>query len=348
MCANVIDWNGKKKVNLALQGGGSHGAFTWGVLDAILEDGRLDIEAISGTSAGAINAVALTQGYLEDGRDGARATLEKFWSSVCESSYLTGPQQEIFDRFFGNWRYDNSSFQTWVNFVSRISSPYQFNPLDINPLRAHLETIIDFEKVRACEDIKLFIAATNVHTGKVAVFERQVLTPDHVMASACLPNLFQAVVIDKVPYWDGGYMGNPVLFPLYHSSSATDIIIVQINPIVRTQTPRTINDIQNRMNEITFNSALLGELRAIDFVNRLIGAGRVEDDEYVSLLLHRIGGDDDITMFTEASRLNTRWSFLTKLRDIGRDAAQEWLKKNYRNVGSHGTLDLQLDPERAY
>lgn len=347
LSAKRIDWTGDKQINLALQGGGSHGAFTWGVLDAILEDGRLDIEAISGTSAGAMNAVAYAQGYLENGRDGAREALEKFWASVCESNVLTLAQQTVFDRYFGAFHYDSSPFATWIDFVSKLTSPYQLNPLNINPLRSHLESMIDFDKVRACEHIKLFVSATNVHTGKIAVFERETLTPDHVMASACLPMLFQAVEIDGVPYWDGGYMGNPALFPLYQYCHARDIVIVQINPIERRETPRTMNDIQNRLNEITFNSAMLGELRAIDFVNRLIEADRVEADEYVRLHLHRIGGGDDIAMFSEASKLDTRWSFLTNLRDLGRKHAGDWLQRHYDHIGKRSTLGLSLDPEAS-
>ncbi|MDP4593659.1 MAG: patatin-like phospholipase family protein [Beijerinckiaceae bacterium] len=338
---NKIDWTGEKKVNLALQGGGSHGAFTWGVLDAILEDGRLDIEAISGTSAGAMNAVAFVQGYMEGGRDGARATLEKFWSSVCEESSLTSTQRDLFDRFFGQFNYDNSPFQTWINFVSQISSPYQLNPLNINPLRDHLESIVDFKKVRACKAIKLFIAATNVHTGRITVFERDTLTADQVMASACLPTMFQAVEIDGVPYWDGGFIGNPALFPLFYKASSEDIIIVQVNPVERKQTPQTANDIQNRINEITFNSALMGELRAVDFVNRLVESGNLSHKDYKHPLVHRIGGDE-ASMYSAASKMDTRWPFLQQLRDEGRKATQHWLKDNYENIGVKGTLDLRF------
>lgn len=345
MPAKVVNWSGEKKVNLALQGGGSHGAFTWGVLDAILADGRLDIEAISGTSAGAMNAVALTQGYLDGGREGARKTLEAFWSSVCEESALSVPQRELFDRFFGQFNFDYNPFQTWMNFFNSVASPYQFNPLNVNPLRDHLDKIVDFEKVRKCKQIKLFIAATNVQSGKVAIFDRAMLTADHIMASACLPLLFQAVEIDGESYWDGGFMGNPALFPLYHETTASDIIIVQINPIERKQTPVSNNDIHNRMNEISFNSALLGELRAIDFVNRLIDAGRVDSDEYISLFLHRIGGGDELAMYSDASRMDTRWSLLTALRDSGRKAAKDWLKENYSSIGKNGTLNMALDAE---
>ena len=269
--------NDRKKVNLALQGGGSHGAFTWGVLDFLLEDGRLEIDAISGTSAGAMNAVALAEGHLEGGREGARKKLAEFWNSVSSESALSPIQRTFFDFFFG-YRTPASEFAYWgADWLTHYASPYDLNPLAINPLLAHLKASIDFAKVRAHDDIKLFIAATNVHTGKVKIFKQSELTAEHVMASACLPYVFQAMVIDGVPYWDGGYMGNPPLFPLYYASDVPDIVIVQINPIERDTTPRTAREIQNRLNEITFNGALLSELRAIDFVNRLVDFGQASD-----------------------------------------------------------------------
>lgn len=336
-----VDWHGEKKISLALQGGGSHGAFTWGVLDRILEDGRLDIEAITGTSAGAMNAVALMEGYRSSGRQGARESLERFWGSVCEEGRLTFAQKQLFDTFFGGWMFEKSPFQMWFNFFEGVTSPYTFNPLNINPLRDHLQSIVDFEKVRACDHIKLFIAATNVHTGRVAVFEREHLTADHVMASAALPLMFHAVEIDGIPYWDGGYMGNPALFPLLQKTDIPDILIVQINPIVRAQTPRTASDIRNRLNEITFNGALMGELRSINFVTRMIEQGGLEANGYVHPRMHRIEGSDELKVFSSATKTNTRWSFLKHLRDVGREAAGEWLDAHYDSVGKRATLDLK-------
>ncbi len=213
-----IDWTGQKKISLALQGGGSHGAFTWGVLDAILEDGRLDVEAITGTSAGAMNAVVFAEGYLEGGREGARKSLAKFWRSISDEGAFTPAQQKFVHLFFQDWPLQANLAYWWSDFLTHYSSPYDFNPLNINPLRDHLVKTIDFEKVRACEEVKLFVSATNVHNGRVAVFERHELSADHVMASACLPFLFQAVEIAGVPYWDGGYMGNPALFPLFYKT----------------------------------------------------------------------------------------------------------------------------------
>jgi len=342
MTNSKIDWNGKKKINLALQGGGSHGAFTWGVLDCLLEDTRIDIEAITGTSAGAMNAVVLAQGYIDGGREGARRSLQTFWSSICEESGLTTSQRDILDRMFAGWSFDSTPIQMWINFVSSFSSPYDFNPLNINPLRDHLVKIVDFEKIRACKELKLFIAATNVHSGKIAVFDQDKLTADHVLASACLPTMFQAVVIDDVPYWDGGYMGNPALFPLFYNTKSSDILIVQINPIERLVTPRTARDIQNRLNEITFNGALMGELRAIDFVNRLIDSKVLSGTKYKRPFVHRIDGADETAIFSAASKLDTRWNFLVKLRDIGRAVTKTWLDENYDKIGKQGTLDLRM------
>ena len=351
-------WDGRKKINLALQGGGSHGAFTWGVLDELLQDDRLDIEAITGTSAGAMNAVALVQGWLEGGRLGARAKLEEFWTSICSECSVAGTQRDLVERFFGAWRFPQSPAQFWMNYYSHFASPYTLNPLNINPLRDLLARLIDFDKVRACEEVKLFVAATNVHTGHIAIFNREILTADHVMASACLPNLFQAVEIDGVPYWDGGYMGNPALFPLFYESASPDILIVQVNPVERKMTPRTNEEIQNRLNEITFNGALLAELRAIDFVNSLVDSGKLQrasgmlgrminrgrhaHEAYMRPFVHRIDGADEIAKFSASTKMDTRWAFLTQLRDLGRSAARTWLEKNYDALGKESTLDLGM------
>ncbi|MDJ1157486.1 patatin-like phospholipase family protein [Chelatococcus sp. SYSU_G07232] len=331
----------EKTVSFALQGGGAHGAFTWGVLDAVLEDGRLAIEAISGTSAGAMNAVVMTEGFLEGGIDGARAQLETFWRRVSRDGSLPDVQRSLMEKVLGFWNGEEGPGLLWFDVVSRVASPYDLNPLNLNPVRGVLEDLIDFEKVRACEDVRLFIAATNVRTGKIKVFEGRELTADHVMASACLPMVFQTVEIDGTPYWDGGYMGNPALYPLFYSTASDDVILVQINPIERKETPRSARDIQNRLNEITFNSSLLRELRAIDFVTRLIDSGKLSKDDYKRVLMHRIDADSIAEHVTAASRLTAEWSLFVNLRDHGRKAARAWLKKNYDAIGARGTLDLR-------
>ena len=336
-----IDWNGKKKINLALQGGGAHGAFTWGVLDKILEDGRLDVEAISGTSAGAMNAVVYAEGYMDNGRDGARASLEKYWKAVSDEGSISGGASSTFDAMFKPFGFDKSPALWWMDTLTHYASPYELNPLGLNPLRDLLSKTIDFAKVRACPHIRLFISATNVHTGKIAVFEGKDLTIDHVMASACLPLVFQAVEIDGVPYWDGGYMGNPALFPLLYENACPDTLIVEINPVERNETPKTAQDIQNRLNEITFNGALLRELRAVEFVQRLIDQGKIGPPDYNRPFIHRVDGGATLAAYSAASKMDASWDKLTALRDIGRAAAKTWIDTHYDDVGVKDTLDLR-------
>ena len=335
------EWTGKKRVSLALQGGGAHGAFTWGVLDHILEDGRLDIEAISGTSAGAMNAVVLAEGFIDGGREGARANLERFWQSVSQEGALAPIPRSLFGAFFEFWAGENSPLNFWTDLLTHYSSPYEFNPLNLNPLRDHLDSVVDFAKVRACEEIQIFVAATNVHTGKIAVFNRDILTADHIMASACLPLVFQAVEIDGIPHWDGGYMGNPALYPLFYNAASDDVILVQINPIERNTTPKTAKEIQNRLNEITFNATLISELRAVDFVTRLNNEGNLPKGLYKSVLMHRIDGEAALAGYSAASKSDTSWLFLSGLRDIGREAAKRWLARHYDDIGRRSTLDVK-------
>ncbi|MCB8823405.1 patatin-like phospholipase family protein [Microvirga rosea] len=331
----------EKIVSLALQGGGAHGAFTWGVLDYILEDGRLGIEAITGASAGAMNAVVLFEGWLENGADGARAQLRSFWKRVSLDGVLSPLQRSVFDRFLTFWSSDSLPTQSLVNAWARMASPYDLNPLDINPLRDALSGLINFERVRACADGKLFITATNVWTGKIRIFKRDELTVDHVLASACLPMVFKAVEIDGEPYWDGGYTGNPALFPLFYETRTDDVLLVQINPIERRSTPRTAQEIQNRLTEITFNANLLHELRIVEFVMRLIDEGKLSTSNYKRVLMHRIDGNHKLDDFAASSRLNARWSFFKELKDLGRAAAREWLDANYDAIGQRSSLDLK-------
>ncbi|MEM6462873.1 MAG: patatin-like phospholipase family protein [Pseudomonadota bacterium] len=330
-----------KTVNLALQGGGAHGAFTWGVLDKLLEDGRLDLEAISGTSAGAMNAVALADGLMRGGTDGARAALEHFWRSISERSALSPIQRLPFDVLMGNWSLDHTPSYQFFDAMTRITSPYQFNPLNINPLLELLEECVDFDRVRGCNLLKLFISATDVETGRVKVFDRSKLTAEMVMASACLPFIFQAVEIDGVPYWDGGYMGNPSLFPFHSHTETDDILVVQINPIERRGAPRTAQEILNRINEISFNGSLLREFRAIDFVSRLIEEGKLSQDHYTKTRVHVIENQEELKPLGASSKVNAEWRFLTHLRDIGRDTADQWLAENFKHVGKQSTVDLR-------
>ena len=331
----------EKSVNLALQGGGAHGAFTWGVLDAILADGRIAIEAITGASAGAMNAVVLTEGWLDGGIDGARTALENFWRRISVDGKYGGSERSLLDTMLGAWTDGRPPGLIWFELLSKVASPYDVNPLNINPLRGVIADLIDFGKVNGCVDVNLFISATNVRTGKIRIFTRQELTADHLMASACLPMLFQAVEIGGEAYWDGGYMGNPPLFPLFYEASGDDILLVQINPLERRELPTNARAIQDRLNEITFNASLLRELRAIDFVNRLLDDGKLSTGDYKRVLMHRIDGGLPLAQLTSSSRLNSEWNFLLSLRDLGRTAAKRWLKRNYEAIGTQGTLDLK-------
>lgn len=337
----LVGPNAEKSVSLALQGGGAHGAFTWGVLDFLLEDGRLAIEAITGSSAGALNAVVLAEGWLDGGRDGARRQLRQFWKRVSLDGVLSPVQRSLFDRYLSYWCADGTPGQFWLNAWSQVASPYDFNPLDINPLRDALSALINFERVRSCKDAKLFIAATNVWSGKIRIFTGSELTVDHVLASACLPMIFKAVEIDGEPYWDGGYSGNPALFPLFYETKTNDILLVQINPIERRSTPRTAREIQNRMTEITFNSNLMHEFRAVEFVTRLLDQGKLSPKDYKRVLMHRIHGGQKLDEYTAASRLNANWEFFKQLKDLGRATARRWLAENYEAIGRESTLDLR-------
>ncbi|MEO1328603.1 MAG: patatin-like phospholipase family protein [Pseudomonadota bacterium] len=330
-----------KSVNLALQGGGSHGAFTWGVLDKLFEDGRIWIEAISGTSAGAMNAVVASQGMYENGGAGAREALDAFWKAVSEAGRHSPLQRTPWDMMTGNWSLDRSPSYLFMDVLSRLSSPYDLNPLGINPLRELVDEMVDFKKVRDCQDMQIYISATNVETGRVRVFERDEMSLDVVMASACLPSLYQAVIIDGEPYWDGGYMGNPVLFPFFYNSPSQDIVIIQINPVKREGVPKSAREIQDRVSEITFNSALLKELRAIDFVARLIEEGRLTSNEYRSMHIHIVEARKEMRNLGASSKLNAEWAFLLHLKEIGRKAAAKWIDTHFDDIGRRSTVDLR-------
>jgi NTE family protein len=331
----------RKPINIALQGGGSHGAFTWGVLDRLLEDDRLEIAAVSGTSAGAMNAVAFTDGWVAGGAEGARAKLTSFWRAVGAKGRFSPVQRTPWDVLWGNWSVENSPGFLWFDAMARTFSPYIANPFDYNPLRDVVRQEIDFERVRRCGDPRLFISATNVETGQPKVFQTSEITEDVVMASACLPHLFQAVEIDGVPYWDGGYGGNPPLYPFFYASPVEDLLLVQINPVTRPGAPKSAREIQNRIDEITFNSGLLREFRAIAFVKELIAAGRIDAREYRDIRMHRIDADEAVLELSASSKLNAEWAFLEYLRDLGRSAAEDWLVDCFDAVGNVATLDLQ-------
>lgn len=328
-----------KLINLALQGGGAHGAFTWGVLDKLLAEGRVRIEGISGTSAGAMNAVVLADGMRKDGPDGARQALHDFWHGVSKVAQLSPLQRTPLDALMGNWNLDYSPAYQFMDLLSRSASPYDLNPLNINPLKDLLMDLVDFDSARSCDRIKLYISATNVRTGRIRVFAQHELSADVVMASACLPMVFQAVEIDGEAYWDGGYMGNPALFPMFQGCTSPDIVIVQINPLEVEKIPKTAHDILNRLNEITFNASLLKELRAIDFVDRLLEQHKLDDAQYRKMLIHMIA-TPELDALNASSKLNAEWSFLLHLHDIGWRTADTWLDQNHDRIGQASSIDI--------
>ena len=341
-----------KKINLGLQGGGAHGAFTWGVLDCLLEDERIDIEGISGTSAGAMNAVMLADGLARGGVAEARKRLDDFWRAASLDGDLPALQRGVMDRLFSFTPYEGSPVQAWFDAVARYMSPYDLNPLNINPLRDLIERFVDFDAVRACEDVSLFISATNVHTGRLRVFSQEKMSADVIMASACLPFLFRAVEIDGVPYWDGGYMGNPAIFPFFDATLTEDVLVVQINPVERASTPHTQTEIMNRINEITFNSSLLSEFRAIDFVTRLIDQGKLPrgtgKGQYRRINVHRIALDSTFKALTAGSKLNSDFDFFEMLKKGGREAAKEFLDAHFDDIGVRSTVDLAAEAKAEW
>src|SRR5215468_5638223 len=337
----------RKKINLALQGGGAHGAFTWGVLDHLLDDERLEIEGISGTSAGALNAVMLADGLARGGPKEAQKCLAGFWRAASIDGKLPPLQKTVVDRLFSFMPYEGSPMQAWFDTLSRYFSPYDVNPLNINPLKDLIDRFVDFETLRKTNNHPLFVSATNVHTGRLRVFPKDKITADVVMASACLPFLFRAVEIDGVPYWDGGYLGNPVIFPFFRTTATEDVLVVQINPLVRKSTPMSSSEIMNRINEITFNSSLIGEYRAIDFVARLIDQGKlprgIGRGDYRRINVHRIVLDRFGTQLDTYSRLSNDYDFFEMLHVSGKRAARRFLDEHFDNIGVKSTVDLAAE-----
>jgi NTE family protein len=328
-------------IDLALQGGGSHGAFTWGVLDRLLQEPGLVLAGISGTSAGAMNAVALAAGLMADGRAGARNALRRLWGGVAEMGVWSAPLH-AWNELWGSW---------WGQTLGQTFSPYQLNPLNLNPLRQLLERTIDFDAVRRCDKLRLFVAATHVRSGRLRIFRQAELSADVVLASACLPLLFRAVEIEGESYWDGGFAGNPSLLPLIIESPADDLLLVQINPRLRETVPTSARDILDRMNEVTFNTSLLKELRSIALLKQLIDSEGRPGQHYRepvfqrvdALRLHRIDGEERLSGLGASSKTDTRASFLHRLHDIGHEAADHWLAQHRCDLGQRSTVDLSQE-----
>ncbi|MGZ3345036.1 MAG: patatin-like phospholipase family protein [Caulobacteraceae bacterium] len=330
-----------KTVSLALQGGGAHGAFQWGVLDRLLESGELEIHSITAASAGAMNAVALVAGMVEGGQDGARKKLEAFWRAVSQGGSRGVFGENLVANLATDWFTNNPAYKYMEALTSQVTvSPYDFNPLNINPLRDILRDLIDFKAIREQTGIDLFISATAVRTNEAKLFGAAELTAEHVMASACLPDVFQAVEIDGVPYWDGGYLANPPIWPLVECR-ARDVLLCLLNPLDANRTPKTTSEIMDRLNEITFNASVAAELRAVAVVQDLIKRGHLKAGPgYMALRFHMISADGRLGDLKLPSKFNTDWTFLQDLKKRGRAAAEEWLKDHLDKVGEQSTVDL--------
>ena len=326
------------KVDLALQGGGAHGAFAWGVLDRLLQEPWIQMDGISGTSAGAMNAAVLSDGYAEGGAEGARRALERFWRRVSDAARLSPLQRSPLDMLLGRWTMDNSPAFLAMDLASRLFSPYDLNPGGFNPLKEILAEAIDFSRL-ARSEVKVFVTATNVRTGRPRIFRNAEMTPDALLASACLPMMFQAVEIDGDPYWDGGFSGNPTISPLVRECSAHDTILVQINPVERPGTPRSAGEILSRVNEVSFNAPLLKELRMIALLRQVADPGRTEGALWAAMRLHRIASPAMIDL-GYSSKLNAEWSFLCMLRDEGRRTAERFLEEHAADLGKRATYEI--------
>jgi NTE family protein len=332
--------SGKKKISLGLQGGGAYGAFGWGVLDRLLADDRLEIEAIGASSAGAINAVALADGYaLGGGAAGARRSLDKFWNTLGQTALLSSMRPSPLDALKGRGSIESSAGYMLMQLASAGPAPGVVNPLNINPLVMLLAGLIDFERVRACTEMELFVCATNLRTGKGRNFLRAELTVKHVMASACLPQVYAPVVIDGEPYWDGSFVGNPPLAPLVDHGTARDLLVVMNNPIARSELPVSMADVHNRSNEISFNIALVREISAIQHMAAALDEENVERVHRCAVRLHAISGTGVLRDLSLSSKFNMDWGFILRLRDLGREAAERWLRDDFDGVGVVSTFD---------
>ncbi|MBR0900377.1 patatin-like phospholipase family protein [Bradyrhizobium tropiciagri] len=327
-------------VDLALQGGGSHGAFTWGVLDRLMDEPWLRIEAISGTSAGAMNAVVLASGFMTDGPAGAKSALSAFWRRVADSARFSPIRRSPLDVILGRWTLDTSPFYLAFDLASRMFSPYDLNLAGTNPLQEVLAESVDFRQI-ASSPIRLFVTATNVHTGRGRVFRNAELTPDVLLASACLPTMFRAIEIDGEPYWDGGYSGNPTITPLVRECDSHDTLLVAVNPVERPGTPRSAREILDRLNEVAFNATLLKELRMIALLRQVVDAGSSEGRKWADMRIHLIASQA-LAELGVSSKLNAEWDFLCMLRDEGRRAAEAFLAANDQNIGKRSSIDLDL------
>lgn len=336
---------GSKKINLAIQGGGAHGAFTWGILDKFLETSLFTIDGISATSAGSMNAIVLAQGLMEnDDNDAARQLLYDFWKKMSDYGKIFNVTARLpIDSFLEPYIKEPVLFYLF-NTITNLYSPYQLNPSNYHPIREILNSMIDIEKIKKHSKINLFICATNIKTGKIHIFSNNELSIDAILASACLPKVFHAVEINGEHYWDGGYLGDPAIFPLIYNTECRDIIILHTVPIVRETLPTTTSEIDLRLREISFNSSLMREMRAIAFVTKLIDNGWIKpefENNLKKIYVHCIRADDCLKQYPLSTVFTPDWDFLIKLRDLGRKAAEKWITENYESIGKNTTIDFE-------
>ncbi len=331
---------GKKRLNLALQGGGAHGAFTWGVLDRLLEEKDLEIVGVSGTSAGAVNGACLIYGLIQGGNEAARGVLYEFWRKNSESQRFSAMQPTPIDKMMSRGNIEFNPFFRFYSMVSKFLSPYEWNPFMLNPLKDVLLELIRFDDIKRQERYKLFLTATNIRTSKVRIFPNAEITADAVCASACLPQLFQAVEIDGELYWDGGYIGNPAMFPLFEHTQCPDLMLIQIDNINYSKVPTKISEIMDRATDISFNSSLMREMRAICFVTNIIEKGFDDDGRLIKTNMHYISTGDLMNNYNGSSKLNVDWDWLTFLKENGRSKADEWARENYEKIGKQNSCDV--------
>lgn len=333
----------KKKISLALQGGGSHGAFTWGVLDVLLQQKDLEIEGLSGTSAGAMNTLATIQGLIRNGNEGARESLREFWTTLGEGS-RTGPLQfNPMDKMMHKFDLSSNPMFMMLNMIGSIFSPYQLNPFNHNPLKELAEKFFDFKAMQECKDYKAFLCATHIATGKLRIFNNKELTIDSLLASACVPTLFQAVEVNGEFYWDGGFIGNPALYPLIYDCDATDVVVIQIRRVHSPSVPTTVKEIHNRLGEITQNSCLTREFRAISLITDLIDNGTIPAGKLKRMNMHLIRDDNFFQHIDRDSGFSADPDFLNYLFEHGRTCAKKWIAHNYEFIGKRSTADLERD-----
>ena len=330
----------KKKLNLALQGGGAHGAFTWGVLDRLLEERDLEIVGVSGTSAGAVNGACLIFGLIQGGNEAARDVLSEFWRKNSASQRYSPLQPTIFDKMMSNGNIDFNPVFLFCSMISKSLSPYQWNLFMNNPLKDLLLDVIDFDVIQKECKRKLFLTATNIRTSKVKIFQNSEITADAVCASACLPHLFQAVEIEGEFYWDGGYIGNPAMFPLFEQTQCTDLMLIQIDSIDYNKVPTKISEILDRATDISFNSSLMREMRAISFVTKIIEKGFDDDGRLIKTNIHYISTGDLMNQYSGSSKMNVDWDWLCYLKENGRINADAWIREHYEKIGRENSCDI--------